>query len=118
MGPYKLPGVPCVSTKKFVNNGRLRAIKNSKFFVDGEVVFPPDPRPPIPRGVYRTVFGPCVITASVLSDKSDTSLRMGMHRLNQTRLPDQPGMELVLQNNQKKFMCTHMEFFMSHFSKY
>lgn len=78
----------------------MEVIKGHKYFINGDIVFPPGEQPV--QNIYRTVLGPGVSHTGEIYRNSNWNVQFAVHRLTGVRFPDQPGRHeqyLVAQEN-------------------
>lgn len=89
----------CATNKPFLFNDRF--IVRSRFVVDGDINFPPDPE--FVSKEYRTVFGPTFKNTSQSYLCNNNGIRGCVRRITCAREPGIPGLHWLLIRNQYNF---------------
>ncbi len=97
---------PVLINEPYVFNRRFTHVSGD-CFVHGEVRFPPNDE--LLSREYRTVFGPCFHSRTIMSNTSDDGLANAVKRITNIRKPEIPGYHERLVDNQYNMHLEYLE---------
>ena len=109
VGPHRVFGLLCRTTKPFQASNRFRCTRGAEFFIAGELVF--TSKDEDMDGNYRTLFGPTFVSDWVVYRKCNHNIALALRRLTCVVAPETPGLDQALEVNQRQFIKQHRVIF-------